>query len=135
VRSNLPPIYPLTGLTRTASEQRRVIIQGFDLRWRTFVIIAGSSPAAVMVTAIAWTVVGQAAIFCMVIVPAVVYALVERRTRSGLQLRTYQHLVDRRRTGVGQFYICGQPFDPSALRWGRIAFSNVPAAAWKGGWP
>ena len=40
-----------------------------------------------------------------------VFWLFRWRSRSGLRLKNYQAILDRRRSHVGRFLVCGQPYD------------------------
>lgn len=119
-------IYTLTRLTRKIDEQRRIVIQGVEVRSRVVKILAvGLAPAGV-VAAISSIVLGVYALFVFVAVEGAVYFLLEHRARSGLKLRTYQTIVDRSRSKVGTFSCCGKVFDPDGGGWERVVASALP---------
>jgi hypothetical protein len=127
----VPHCYTLTGLTRTAGANRRVVIQGFDLPFRGVVVAAAAFAVGVLPTVAAVLLVGSWGLGVMAAVQVAVFQLVERRTRGGLHLRTYRALLDRRagtRT-VGQFRCCGVTVDPAPSRFRVVTAASVPGSA------
>jgi len=119
-------VYTLTRLTRKIDEQRRVVIQGFEVRARLVkVVLIGAVPAALL-AAISATVLGIYAILVFVLVEVAVYILIEARIRSGLRLRAYQDLLDRSRSKVGTFQVAGETVDPLGGDWGYVTASSRP---------
>lgn len=120
-------VYTLTRLTRRIDEQRRVVIQGFEIRARVLkVVLIGAIPAAV-VAGIAAAIVGIYSLFVFVAVDAAFYALLEVRTRRGLQLVYYKSILDRTRSKVGSFAVSGVVIDPLETTWGYVVASSRPA--------
>jgi hypothetical protein len=119
------PIFCLTPLTRSGGE-RRVLISGFDVRWRTFVIAAFAAFPALIATMIVWIFAGQLALVMIPIVEGGAFWLVESRQRNGLHLRQYQAMADRRKATTGRFYCCGVQIDPSRSEFGMIMANTVP---------
>lgn len=120
-------VYVLTPLTRDAGKSRRVIVQGIDLPWRTVVITGSALIASLLPMAFMWLFIGQTA---LLVIPATIGAafyLIERRTRSGLRLRTYQAALDKRRAVIDLFLCCGVPVDPSQNSVRRLKSSSAPA--------
>ena len=125
------PLYALTPMTgREAAEQRTVVIGTVEMNWRLWVILIAASPFALFATMIVWTVLGQ---YALVMLPTVLIAaawLFYRRSTSGLRLRTYQTILDKRRAQSGdQFFLCGQPIDTSDAQFGRLMTTAVPYGA------
>lgn len=119
-------VYTLTRLTRRIDEQRRVVIQGFEVRARLLkVLLVGLVPSVVIALA-ALTVIGTYSVLVFAAAEAGFYLLVERRARNGLRLRTYQTIVDRSRSRIGTFACCGLVVDPSGGEWGSLLSSSVP---------
>lgn len=118
-------IFCLTPLTRSAGE-RRVLISGFDVKWRTFVIAALAAIPALIITVIAWLFVGQLAVVAIPLVEAAAFWLLESRQRNGLHLRQYQAMLDRRKATTGRFYCCGVQIDPARSVFGMIMANSVP---------
>ena len=80
-------IFCLTPLTSGASRQRRVVLHGFDLPARALVIAGLAFVPAVLVTAIAWALVGELGLLAVPLVEGLAFWLIETRTRSGLKLK------------------------------------------------
>src|SRR4029077_3209341 len=108
-RVTMPACYALTGLTRTAGSNRRVIVQGFDLPFRGVLVAAAAFAIGLLPTVFAVLLVGTWGLLVMAAVQFAVFQLGERRTRGGLHLRTYRALLDKRtgRRTVGRFRCCG----------------------------
>jgi hypothetical protein len=121
-------VFCLTPLTRGAGSQRRVVVKGFDLPARALLIAGLAFPPAAIVAAIAWSIVGQMGIFAIPVVEGLAFWLIEARTRSGLRLRTYQALNDKRRAkrDADKFFVAGREYDPLGEEWGRIVPSSAP---------
>ncbi len=122
-------IFCLTPLTSGASRQRRVVLHGFDLPARSLVIAGLAFVPAVLVTAIAWSLVGETALFAVPAVEGLAFWLIETRTRSGLRLKTYQALNDKRKAKreVGKFFVAGREFDPAGEEWYVVRSGSVPS--------
>jgi hypothetical protein len=118
----------LTPLTRGAASQRRVVIQGFDLPARTLLIAGLAFLPAVVVTLIAWVIVGEVGLLAIPLVEGLAFWLIEARTRSGLKLRTYQALADKRKAKreVGKFFVAGRELDPLGEEWVAVRSGSVP---------
>jgi hypothetical protein len=131
----VPHCYALTGLTRSAGANRRVVIQGFDLPFRGVVVAAAGFAVGVLPTVVAVLLVGSWGLAVMAAVEVAVFQLVERRSRSGLHLRTYRSLLDKRKgkRTVGRFRCCGVTVDPAPRRFRVLTAASVPAAATPGG--
>ena len=119
-------VFVLTELTRNASSQRRVVIQGLDLPARGLLIALAALLPGILLSALFFAVLGQYAFFMIPISEVAMFWLVESRTRSGLHLRQYQSLLDRSKSNVGIFMCCGVPVEPLAGRWGTIVSSSQP---------
>ena len=120
-------VYVLTPLTRDAGKSRRVIVQGIDLPWRTVVITGSALIASILPMAFIWLFIGQAALLVIPTTIGAAFYLIERRTRSGLRLRTYQAALDKRRAVVNLFLCCGVPVDPSQNSVRLLKSSSAPA--------
>jgi hypothetical protein len=121
-------VYSLTGLTRNANAQRRVVIQGFDLPARGLLIAALAFVPSLLVTVIFWLFIGEYALVMIPLVELGVFWLIEGRTRSGLKLRNYQTLYDRKRSSVGTFFVCGHPVDFRHGRAVTLVSSSIPGS-------
>ena len=119
-------VYSLTPLLRRANQQRRVVIQGFDLPVRGLTIAGVALAPALVLTAILWMFFGQYALLAVPLVELFAFWIIESRTRSGLQLRQYQRFVDKRRSVTGTFLVCNRPVTPLSHVFGHVMASSVP---------
>lgn len=122
--NNLHTLTALTG--RDAGANRTVIIQGFEARRRTVVVAAIGALPALLVTVVLWGVIGSYAALALPAVEALTFWLLEVRSRTGLQRRTYEALLDRKRSDAGQFTLCGLVIDPDLHELGTVMASTVP---------
>lgn len=125
--SETPQVYALTALTREAGSARRVVILGFDAHLRGVVIAVAALALAAAPTFFAWLLIGPAALNVTGLIVAAAFYLVEHRTRSGLQLRTYQAMADRRNERIGQFICCGRRVHPNRTGIGTVRSSSMPS--------
>lgn len=122
-----PTIYTLTELTgRRSGTDRRVIIQGFDLPMRSVIIGGIVAVPAFIATVIVWQFVGGYSVLTFFVVEAAAFWLIEGTTSRQMGVKNYQALADRRRSSVGQFYMCGRRFDPHAVVAGTLRVNTVP---------
>lgn len=121
-----PTVYFLTDITRRSNEHRRVIVQGFDVRWRTVLIVLATAPIGLILTLVLWPIISEPAILVMPATVAGGFWLIEHRTRSGLQLPMYRWLLDRKGSSVGQFFMCGRRIEPGRQIGATIMASTVP---------
>ena len=130
-RMTVPTCYSLTGLTRDAGSNRRVIVQGFDLPFRGVLVAAAAFAVGLLPTIAAVLLVGSWGLLVMAAVQMAVFQLVERRTRGGLHLRTYRALLDRRSGGraVGRFRCCGVTVNPAPSVFRTVTSASVPGSA------
>lgn len=121
------PLYMLTPMTgREAAEQRTVIIGTVELNWRLWIILIAASPVALFVTLVFWPFFGQLALIMLPIVLIAAAVLFYQRSTSGLRLRRYQALMDKKKARSGtQLFLCGVPIDTSEAQFRRV----MPAAA------
>lgn len=123
---SVPNVYVLTDITRRSSEQRRVVVSGFDVRWRTVVIAMIGAPPGVILAAFGWMFIGEMAILAIPATVMALYYLVEARSRSGLGLPMWRMLVDRKTSSVGRFFLCGVEIDPLDIPVVNVVRSTVP---------
>ena len=120
-------MFSLSPLTRRAASQRRVIVSGWDVPLRGFMIFLAALPVALAVTALLWVLfAGEYALAMIPVVEIAVFWLIETRTRSGLRLRTYQTILDSQRAQIGTFFCCWRVIDPLSGRLGVIVASSIP---------
>lgn len=119
-------VYVLTDVTRKASEQRRVVISGFDVRWRTVAIAMIGFLPGVMVTALLWPIFSQNALVALPLTIMVIYFMIEHRSKTGLHLPMWKQIADKKKSTVGKYFICNVEIDPEAERMFMIRRSSVP---------
>lgn len=128
--SGLNNLHTLTALTgRDANRHRTVIIQGFEASRTTFIVGGVLAVPVLLVTAVAWSIIGYYAVLVGAGVAGAGWWLLATRSRKGLQRRTFETLLDRKRSDAGQFYMCGRVIDPELNELGTVVASTVPTPA------
>lgn len=122
--NNLHTLTALTG--RNANQHRSVIVQGFDMNRRNAVISAILALPTVLVTVVAWTLVAQFAVLVGAAAFGAGWWMIGTTSRHGLQRRTFEALLDKRRSDTGKFFLCGRVIDPDLHELGVLAMSTVP---------
>lgn len=104
-----PHLFTLTEITgRRKTEDREMIIMSMEIRVRHVWVFAFGLLPALLVTALAVPFLGIWSIPVPVIVLIIWFTLVERRSKDGLRTRTWQTILDKRRTLAGQMIQCGK---------------------------
>lgn len=123
-------MYTLTRLTgRGSGDNRTIVVQGFEAKRRTWQTLSVSGVAGVVVGAIAWPFVGYLAVLPLMAVAAAVFIVLNKRSREGMQLRSYQSLRDRHRSEAGQFFMAGARINPFQADSGWLRSNTVPGPA------
>lgn len=117
-------VYSLTPLTRRGAEQRRAVIQGFDIPWTVLRVLAIGFVPAMLLTAIMWVFVGEYAVLVLPMAEGALYWLLESRTRGGLRVRQYQAALDRQRARTNTYMSRG--IVSSEAQTGFLIRSSVP---------
>ncbi len=123
--NNLHTLTALTG--RDAARHRTVVIQGFEASRATVVTVAILALPTLLVTAVSWSLVGQYGLLVGAGVFGAGWWLIATTSRRGLQRRTFEALLDKRRSDAGQFYMCGRVIDPDLNELGVLMSATVPA--------
>ena len=124
---NVPQVYTLTRLTRSAGQSRRVVVAGFDVPMRGLIVTVLAVAIAFLPTLILWIFVGSWALIVPLISVGAAFYLVETRARSGLHLRTYQVMIDKRRASIGRFVCCGRTVEPRMTGYALILRASMPS--------
>lgn len=123
------PLYVLTPMTgREAADTRTIVMNGFELNWRLFIVICAGGAASVPFGILGFTLLGQTGLVLMPLVIAASVWLFYRRQTSGLRLKTYRGLWDRygnREEGV--FMLCGSAIDTSLTQSRMLRHSTITA--------
>lgn len=123
--NNLHTLTALTG--RDSNVNRTIVVQGFEARRRTVVVAAIGAVPGLLLTVILWGFIGEFAVLALPVAEGAAFWLIETRSRTGLQRRTYETLMDKKRSDAGQFYMCGRVIDPNLNELGTIMASTVAA--------
>lgn len=103
-------LFLLTDYTgRTSSQGRTTVIGTVEMKHRTFWVAAISLAPAFIIMLITLPFLG---IWSALAIPGTIglaLLLIERRSKEGLRLRTYQTIRDRRSSALNQFQMCGEP--------------------------
>lgn len=120
-------LYLLTAYTgRESGSERTTVIGTVEMKWRTFWIAALALVPGGIITAIFYPFVNVWAFLWLFVVEAAAFFLIERRSREGLKLRTYQTMFDKKRSNVNTFFLCGQPIEVSGTGFGTIRQITAP---------
>lgn len=119
-------LYDLTSLTgRKRNAGRTIIVSGFEFSRRALLVTSVALGVALFPALIANLFFGPLA---MIITAAVFVAgafiLFEGRTRSGLQVRLYRSILDKKKASTDTFYICFRPVGETLGRANIIASSE-----------
>lgn len=122
--NNLHTLTALTG--RDANQHRTVVIQGFEASRTTFIIVGVLSVPTLLLTAVAWSIIDYYAVLVGAAAAGGGWWLLATQSRRGLQRRTFETLLDKKRSDAGQFYMCGRVIDPEMNELGTVVASTVP---------
>lgn len=125
--SSINSLYLLTDMTgRASGSERTMIVATLEMKMRTFWIALAAAVPGLILTALFYPMVGLFAMAWLALTEAAAFFLIERRTADGLRLRTYQTLLDKKRSNQGTFYLCGQPIDVGGSEFGTIQQITAP---------
>lgn len=111
---------------RTSGAERTTVIGTVEMKWRTFWIAVFAMVPGGILTGVFFPMLNTWALLWIPAVEAAAFLLIERRSKEGLQLRTYQAMFDKKRSNVNTFYLCGQPVDVNGEKFGIIRQIAVP---------
>lgn len=116
--NNLHTLTPLTG--RKADEHRTATIAGVDMRRETLKIGAVAVIPAVAISAAAWPLLGARTVFVFAFTIVASWWGLATRSTTGLRRRRFEGFLDKRRSSVGVFMLCGRPIDPDLHEVGMV---------------
>ncbi|HEX9087855.1 MAG TPA: hypothetical protein VF867_10045 [Arthrobacter sp.] len=120
-------LYSLTPMTgRTSGSERTTVIGTVEMKWRTFWVSTLSLVPGGILSAMFYPFVNVWAFLWLPILMGGAFYLIERRSTDGLKLRTYEGLLDKKKSSVNQFFLCGQPIEVGAAEFGTIRQITVP---------
>ena len=89
--ASINSLYLLTPMTgRTSGDDRTTVIGTVEMKWRTFWIVVFALIPGAILTGVFFPMINTWALLWMPIVVGAAFLLIERRSKEGLQLRTYQ---------------------------------------------
>jgi hypothetical protein len=118
-------IYTLTPLTRRAGSQRRAVLSGFDVPWRLVKVLGLGAVPALLAALVLWPLLGAWSLTAFVLVEAAVWWLVESRDTTGLKVKHWRGLLDRRQARLGVLLVCGEPLVGRRGRRAKLVSSSV----------
>lgn len=124
--ASINSLYLLTPMTgRESSHGRTMVFATVEMKMRHFWIgVFAAAPGALLLL-ITWPLLGSLGVFWIVLTEAAAFFLIEKRSRDGLRLRTFQSLLDKSRSDVNVFQLCGQPVEVSDSAFGSITETTV----------
>ena len=120
-------LYLLTDMTgRASGSERTMIVATMEMKMRTFWIALAAAAPGLILTALFYPMIGIWAMVWLALTEGAAFFLIEKRTSDGLRLRTYQTLLDKKRSNKDTFYLCGQPVDVGSTQFGKIQQITAP---------
>ncbi len=120
------PIFDLTPMTRGAAADRKTVVATVEMKTRHLVVLIASILPCMVLTAALWGILGQYVVLLWPIVIGTIFAFVEGRTRSGMQVSYWQALRNRQQSSVGRFFIGSTEVDPNETEVRMVRRSSVP---------
>lgn len=112
--SQIHPLYDLTPMIgRKANDERTTVIMNMEMKPRTKWVGIISLIPALLVTGISYMVIKEFAIIFLVGIPLGAHFLINARSQTGLQRRTFEQILDKRKSGDSEFYLCWSPIKVS----------------------
>lgn len=124
--------YVLTGMTgKRAADGRTSSVAGIDINTRVMTVSLLALLPAILLVAIAWTLVGSLSLFLApLVIGGAVYLFVSR-TKDSMEVTQFRARSDRA-TGkreVGHFFVSGRQVDPHMSEHGVVRVNTVPVGA------
>lgn len=133
-------VFDLTPYTAGATEQRRTVLAGIEVKWKWVWIGLVSSLFGIALAAVLWQALESIAILAVPICVFVGIWLFNARSRKGMQLTNARTIMTRIRSHNGVFYLGHYPFDPLSsslevvrrrtVRIGRAGARPTPGSAY-----
>lgn len=120
-------LYSLTPMTgRTSGNDRTTVIGTVEMKWRTFWIGIFALIPGAFLTMVFFLIIREWAFLWIPIVEIAAFYLIESRTTDGLNVRRYQGMLDKKKSSINTFYLCGQPIDVQDETYGIIRQITMP---------
>ncbi|WP_114906738.1 hypothetical protein [Ornithinimicrobium murale] len=105
--AGVPTLFDLTPLTREAADKRRVVVQGWDVDRRVFILfLIGLAPAAIL-TGVSFPFIGQYALLVFFATYVPIFWLILGRSSKGMETANWRSLLDKRQSNKGHFILRG----------------------------
>ncbi|MCC3299474.1 hypothetical protein [Arthrobacter caoxuetaonis] len=125
--SAINSLYSLTPMTgRTSGADRTTVIGTVEMKWRTFWIAVFAMVPGGILTAVFYPMLDAWSFLWIAVTEALAFYLIERRSKEGLRLRTYQTFFDKKKSNINEFYLCGQRIDVGGEEFGTIRQITAP---------
>ncbi|MPV51054.1 hypothetical protein GCG21_13765 [Pseudactinotalea sp. HY160] len=111
---------------RRRSDDREMIVGSFEVRKQHFTVFMLGLIPSMLVAGIFAFIVGVYAVFVAAVVMCAWFYLVQRRSKTGLHTRTWQTILDRKRTLAGKFIQCGVVIDPGSYDDYQVMAATMP---------
>ncbi|MGK3708802.1 hypothetical protein [Arthrobacter sp. IK3] len=120
-------LYSLTPMTgRTSGADRTTVIGTVEMKWRTFWIAVFAMVPGGILTALFYPMLDAWSFLWIAITEALAFYVIERRSKEGLRLRTYQTFFDKKKSNINEFYLCGQRIDVNGEEFGTLRQITAP---------
>lgn len=125
--SAINSLYSLTPMTgRTSGADRTTVIGTVEMKWRTFWIAVFAMVPGGILTAVFYPMLDAWSFLWIAVTEALAFYLIERRSKEGLRLRTYQTFFDKKKSNINEFYLCGQRISVGGEGFGTIRQITAP---------
>lgn len=125
--STINSLYLLTGMTgRTSGSERTMIVATVEMKFRSFWIALIALVPGGILAASFYPLIDSWALLWIALTEGAAFFLIERRSADGLRLRTYQGMLDKKRSSLNVFYLCGQPIEVEGTPYGTIQQITAP---------
>lgn len=126
----LPPLYDLTPLTgKKVSENRTQVILNVEMKPRTKWVGIIAFVASLPLAAFLMLFMGVYGLAACPIVIAAAHILFNARSQTGLKQRNIDALLDKKKSGDNEFYLCGQVVEVGQSQFGVIRRIITPVTS------
>lgn len=126
---NAPVLYDLTPLTRKVNEKRRVVVQGWDIDRRYFIIFLAGVPVVALLIAATFRFMGSYSMLMVPLVYVPMYWALATRSPHGLEMMQWRTVYEKRRSNNGHLMLRGKRLDPDRHAPRVLVSASVPGPA------
>lgn len=121
------PTYSLTHMTGKPAQANRIaVVQGFEAKRRTWIVLLAALFVMLMSTGILWPVLSTIAVLPGFAAAAATYMGLTMRSKAEPDRLWVQARRDRMRSDAGRFFVCGQEVDPTRTQVFCLMRATVP---------